>query len=276
MTLAATTIVTSFLGIQISLGVLILLIIIALIGGACITTIGPGGIFVTVALFVLLPLAPGAVAGTASATFIATGIAGSLGYLKSGELRDPAAIKAAIVLGLASIAGSYLGSEVNKLMDGSTFAFVLGFCVIFIGFLILYRQRYKLAPDKRLKIDRLQGLIWMAMVGLVVGFPGGLLGLGGPVFAVPLLVVLGTPMLLSVALAQVQSIFIAGMATVGYTLQGVIEWKLAGFLVVPLLIGTVSGWYFAQRIPVKRLKIALSLVLVALGIYLIVGGAPVA
>ena len=98
----------SFFGtsISISTGAALLLFIISLIGGLCITTIGPGGIFVTIALFVLLPLDPGTVAGTASATFIATGIAGSLGYLKSGQLRDKAALKAAMVLSLASVAGA--------------------------------------------------------------------------------------------------------------------------------------------------------------------------
>jgi len=268
------TTLASFLGTPISLSLALLLLIIALIGGVCITTIGPGGIFVTIALFVLLPLDPGTVAGTASATFIATGIAGSLGYLKSGQLGNRIAIKAAMTLSLTSIAGAYLGSEVNKLLDASTFAFVLGLFVLFTGFIILYRQRYALAPDKSLKIDSSRGLMWMGIVGIGVGFSGGLLGVGGPVLAVPMLVVLGAPMLLSVALAQVQSIFISGMATVGYALQGAVNWKLAAFLVVPLLIGTVTGWYVAQRIKVKRLKVALALVLVALGIYLMAGGAP--
>src|SRR5699024_8807788 len=129
-----------------SLSLALLLLIIALIGRVCITTIGPGGIFVTMALFVLLPLDPGTVAGTASATFSATGIAGSLGYLMSGELRGNASFKAAMALSLASIAGAYIGSEVNKLMDASAFAIVLGLFVLFTGFIILYRQRYALAP----------------------------------------------------------------------------------------------------------------------------------
>ncbi|MDZ7682394.1 MAG: sulfite exporter TauE/SafE family protein [Fodinibius sp.] len=260
-------------GTSVSMTMLILLIVIALIGGICITTIGPGGIFVTIALFVLLPLEPGTVAGTASAMFIATGILGSLGYLQSGQLKGKVAFKAAMVLSLTSVAGAYAGSEINKLLDTATFAVILGLFVFVTGLIILYRQYNELAPDKRLDIDSPKGLFWMGAVGVAVGLPGGLLGVGGPVLAVPLLVVLGAPMLLSVALAQVQSIFISGMATVGYTLQGAVDWTLAGILVVPLLIGTAAGWYFAQRIQVKKLKVALALVLVALGIYLMSGGA---
>ncbi len=259
-------------GSSVSTATLILLIIIALIGGVCITTIGPGGIFVTIALFVLLPLEPGTVAGTASAMFIATGIVGSLGYLKSGQLKGNIALKAALVLSLTSVAGAYAGSEINKLLDTATFAIILGIFVLLTGAIILYRQYNELAPNKRLDIDSPKGLIWMGTVGIAVGLPGGLLGVGGPVLAVPLLVVLGAPMLLSVALAQVQSIFISGMATVGYTLQGAVDWFLAGILVIPLLIGTVAGWYLAQRIKVTKLKVTLALVLIALGIYLVGGG----
>lgn len=262
-----------FSGYSIGLGSMLLLLLIALMGGLCITTIGPGGIFVTIALFVLLPLDPGTVAGTASAMFIATGIVGSLGYLQSGQLNSKAAFKSAMVLSLSSMLGAYAGSEINKLLDVSAFAILLGLFVFLTGLIILYRQYNALAPAKRLKIDSTRGLFWMAAVGMAVGLPGGLLGVGGPVLAVPLLVVLGVPMLMSVALAQVQSIFISAMATVGYTIQGTVDWYLAGILGVPLIIGTVTGWYLAQRIPVKRLKVTLATVLIGLSIYLMAGGA---
>lgn len=255
-----------------STGLLVLLLVIALVGGICITTIGPGGIFLTIALFVLLPLDPGTVAGTASAMFIATGIVGSLGYVRSGQLKSKAAFKSAMILSLTSMLGAYAGAEINQLLDASAFAILLGLFVLFTGAIILYRQYNALAPDKRLDMNSASGLGGMAAVGVAVGLPGGLLGVGGPVLAVPLLVVLGVPMLMSVALAQVQSIFISGMATIGYVFQGAVDWQLAGILGIPLLIGTVAGWYLAQRIPVKRLKVALAIVLVALGIYLIAGG----
>lgn len=252
---------------------MILFFIIALLGGICITTIGPGGIFVTIALFALLPLDPSTVAGTASATFIATGIAGSLGYFQSGELKGKSVFKASLVLSLTSIAGAFAGAQVNTLLDVSTFAILLGGFVFFTGALILYRQKNKLNSDQVLKMDTLKGLIWLGIVGIAVGFPGGLLGVGGPVLAVPFMVILGVPMLLSVALAQVQSIFISAMATVGFMIHDAVDWYLALFLTVPLLIGTISGWWLAQRIKANRLQVALAIALIGIGIYLIAGGA---
>lgn len=256
-----------------SIEIMILLLVIALLGGICITTIGPGGIFVTIALFALLPLDPSTVAGTASATFIATGIVGSLGYLRSGELKGKVAAKAAGVLSLASVIGAFAGAQINTLLDKSLFAVLLGLFVFFTGNLILYRQKKQLKPESKLQIDSSKGLLWLAGVGIAVGLPGGLLGVGGPVLAVPLMVVLGVPMLLSVALAQVQSIFISGFATVGYMIHNAVDWYLALYLTIPLLIGTISGWYIAQRIKASKLQISLALVLIALGIYLIAGGA---
>ncbi len=251
----------------------ILMFVIALVGGFCITTIGPGGIFVTIALFALLPLDPSTVAGTASATFIATGIVGSLGYLRSGHLRTKEAMKGALILSIASVIGAFAGSQINTLLDASTFAVLLGLFVFFTGLLILYRKKNQLVPEKKLQMDTVKGMLYLSGVGIAVGLPGGLLGVGGPVLAVPILVVLGVPMLLSVALAQVQSIFISGMATAGYMIHDAVDWWLALFLVVPLLIGTVAGWMAAQKIRAARLQIFLAVVLVILGIYLMAGGA---
>lgn len=251
----------------------ILMFVIALVGGFCITTIGPGGIFVTIALFALLPLNPSTVAGTASATFIATGIVGSWGYLRSGQLGTPDAKKGAFVLSIASVIGAFAGSQINTLLDASLFAILLGLFVFCTGLLILYRQRNRLAPEKNLRLDTTKGMLGLGGVGIAVGLPGGMLGVGGPVLAVPILVVLGVPMLLAVGLAQVQSVFISGMATAGYMLHDAVDWTLVLFLVVPLLIGTVAGWMAAQKIRVSRLQIFLAIVLVILGVYLMAGGA---
>ena len=71
-----------------SVTVLVALVVIALFAGVGITTIGPGGIFVTIALYVLTPLPSATVAGTAHATFIATGIVASLAYVRSVKGSD--------------------------------------------------------------------------------------------------------------------------------------------------------------------------------------------
>lgn len=249
-----------------------ILMTIALIGGICITTIGPGGIFLTIALFALTDFGPSAVAGTASATFIATGIVGSLAYLRSGELSKPGARRAALFLGTASVVGAFAGAQLNTILDARLFGILLGAFVLLTGIIILIRKFLGLSRDTTFELNTRKSDLVMAAIGVGVGLPGGLLGVGGPVLAVPIMVVLGVPMLVGVALAQVQSIFIAAFATVGFAIHGAIDWGLALLVGIPLLIGTIAGWYLAQRINPDRLQIGLAAVLIALGGYLLIGG----
>src|SRR5690554_7367208 len=249
-----------------------ILMTIALVGGICITTIGPGGIFLTIALFALTDFGPSTVAGTASATFIATGIIGSLAYLRSGELAQPGARRAALFLGGASVIGAFAGAQLNMILDAHLFGILLGVFVLLTGCIILVRKFLGLSSNAQFELNNRKADIMMVAVGLGVGLPGGLLGVGGPVLAVPIMVVLGVPMLVGVTLAQVQSIFIAAFATVGFAIHGAIDWSLALLVGVPLLIGTVAGWYLARRINPDRLQLGLAAVLIGLGGYLLIGG----
>ena len=113
----------------------------------------------------------------------------------------------------------------------------------------------------------------MLGLGVAVGLPGGALGVGGPVLAVPLLVLCGVPMLTAVAMAQVQSVAIAGFAALGYAVRGAIDWPLALLIGVPLVIGTVIGWRLALRTPTERLTTLLAAVLLATGVYLVASAA---
>ncbi|TXD43701.1 sulfite exporter TauE/SafE family protein [Lujinxingia vulgaris] len=257
-----------------TLGLGFILVLIALVGGVCITTIGPGGIFVTIALFLLLDIDPATVAGTASVTFIGTGLLGSYAYLRSGQLATRTARNAALILSLTSVVGAFVGARLNTVLDADLFGLLLGAFVLMTGVIIFALERSRaraLEAPADFELDSPKGRLAMAGLGLAVGLPGGLLGVGGPVLAVPLMVVLGVPMLLAVALAQVQSIFIAAFAALGFAMVGAIDWGLAVLVGIPLFIGTIAGWVIARRIDPTRLKTGLAFVLVALGIYMLSG-----
>ncbi len=175
-------------------------------------------------------------------------------------------------MSLASVVGAFAVAQLNTTLDKDIFGMLLGGFVLLTGLIIVIRQRMGLTTVEGFDLESTRGGFAMVGIGLLVGLPGGLLGVRGPVLAVPLLVVLGVPMLSGVALAQVQSIFISAFATFGYALQGAIDWKLAILVGTPLLIGTVSGWWLARRINPERLKLVLALVLLALGAYLLLGG----
>ena len=247
-----------------------LLVIIALLAGVGITAIGPGGIFLTIALYALLPITPPVIAGTASATFVATGILGSIIYARSGHLSGRGAWRLALWLGGTSVLGALAGTVLNPMLPKRTFGILLGLFSMGVGVLIAYRELRGLTPRTQLAIDTGRGKLIVTAIGFGIGLSGALLGVGGPVLAVPALVVLGVPMLLAVAVAQVQSIWIAAFATLGYAVQGAVSWSLALLVGVPQLIGALAGWWVARRTSPRRLKIALGVALVAVGIYLLV------
>jgi uncharacterized protein len=256
------------LGFAFGFRLLVLLVAIAFISGIGITTLGPGGIFVTIALYSLTSVSSGVVAGTAQATFIATGFVGSIAYAYSGELTSDHTRIMALILSVSSLIGAFLGAYLNAFVPRPIFGLLLGAVATLTGATIIYREARELRPLFRLKTTVWQGRVGLGILGFTLGIASGLLGVGGPVLAVPALVLIDVPMLKAVAIAQVQSIFIALFATTGYALQGDVSLPLATLIGIPLLIGTLTGWRVAHLINPAKLKIALGFILAAVGPYL--------
>lgn len=250
--------------------VLVALVAIALAAGVGITTIGPGGIFVTVALYALTPLPSATVAGTAQATFVATGLVGTAAYARSGELVGDEGRGMAAILSATSVVGALAGASLNAYVSRRLFGVLLGSVAAVTGLVLLYRERRELDPVASVDATTWRGRASLGLLGAGLGVAGGLVGVGGPVLAVPALVVLGVPILLALGVAQVQSIFIAAFATVGYAAQGAVSLPLALLVGVPQVVGVVAGWAIAHRIDPGRLKVALGSVLVLVGVYLAV------
>ncbi|MCU4743287.1 sulfite exporter TauE/SafE family protein [Natronoglomus mannanivorans] len=247
---------------------LVVLAVIAFLSGIGITTIGPGGIFLTAALYALTPISSSEVAGTAHATFIATGIVGSIAYVRSGELRTGESRALVVILSASSIAGALAGSALNAFVSRALFGLLLGGVATAVGGLIWYREWHGLEPRYLIDPGARRDRALLAVLGFSLGVCSGLVGIGGPVLAVPALILLGVPMLVAVAVAQVQSIFIAVFATTGYFLQGSVIPSLAVFVGSPLLLGVVVGWRLAHLIDPDRLKVALGVALVGVGLSL--------
>jgi len=247
---------------------IILLVVVAFFSGVGITTVGPGGIFVTISLYSLTPLSSGTVAGTAHATFIATGLVGSAAYVLSGEMKTGEARAMALILSLSSIVGALIGAYVNSFVPRTIFGLLLGVVAMATGITIVYRERRGLSSLYQLDVANQEGQVVLGVLGFALGITSGLLGVGGPVIAVPALILIGVPMLLALAVAQVQSIFIAVFATMGYLFQGNVSLPLAALVGLPLLAGVVVGWKVAHLVNPAKLKVALGIVLIVVGPYL--------
>lgn len=244
---------------------LIVLAALGLIGGVGITALGPGGVIPTIGLFSLTGLSASAVAGTGMVTHIATGAVGTVAYSRSGQLRQPHTRRTALVLAGAAVAGTPMGVLVNTLVSERAFGIILATVVGGVAGLLWYRERRSAgAPTP----DRYPSHAIIGAVGFAVACASGIVGIGGPMLAVPLLIVCGVPVLESLAAGQAQSIVIAAIGSLGYAAHGAIDWPLAAIIGVPELIGVLIGWRIAHALPTRTLKYALIIALLALAPYL--------
>ncbi|GAA4237793.1 sulfite exporter TauE/SafE family protein [Actinomadura meridiana] len=233
-----------------------------------ITAVGPGGVLPTIGLFALTDLAPAEVAGTAIVTHVATGVLATAAYTRSGQLREPETRRTALLLAGSAVIGTPLGVVINGWVSDRGFGVVLAVFVAGAGALVWYRESRR-RPDA-VRVHPPAALV--VGPGFAVAVAAGVVGIGGPMLTVPLLVALGVPVLESLASAQVQSIVIAGVGTVGYISQGAVDWPLAALVGVPELVGVLLGWKIAHALPTRGLKYTLITTLFVLAPYLALHG----
>lgn len=256
--------------------VAVALVLLGLAAGVGITAVGPGGVLITVGLFAFTDLTPAQVAGTAIVTNVATGLAGTAVYTRSGQLRDPATRRTAVLLAAGAVAGTPLGVAANGLVEGRVFGMLLGAFVALTAALVLWRRPGGApngGPDGAPAPAATGiGAPTAVAVGTGVAAVGAMFGVGGPLLSVPLLVALGTPVLAALAAAQAQSVVIAGIGTAGYVAAGAVDWRLAALMGVPELAGVLAGWMIARAVPAAALKAALVVCLLVLAPYVALHG----
>lgn len=242
----------------------VLLVIIALVGGIGTTALGPGGILVTVGLFLLTDLSPAEIAGTTIVVHVGAGLIGGLAYLRSGQLREPPVRSLALVLALTAFVGTPAGSLLNGRMSGEVFGVLLALMVMAVGVSVLMRERGQ--RHRPHDVDpRFAGMLSQTVVGFATAIASGLFGVGGPVLSVPILVIGGVPILHAIAASQTQSIVVGATGVAAYAGQGATIWPLAVLIGVPQLIGVVIGWRIAHALPRRQLTYALAVSLIMLG-----------
>lgn len=238
-------------------------VVIAFVSGVGITAIGPGGIFLTIALYTLTALPSNTIAGTVHVAFVATGVVGSIAYWRSGELSTESLVLTSLICG-GGVGGALVGAWINGFVSHRQFGFLLGLLTGVMGLVTVYRERWALTPKWLIDVSTTCGQLSYFTLGFMLGALSGLLGVGGPVLAVPALVLIGVPILQALAVSQVQSTFIAASATLGYSVQGAVSVGLALLIGAPLVAGVLLGWLVAHRVDSARLKVMLGIVLVVI------------
>ena len=181
----------------VTLEILVALLALSFLGCVIVATIGSGGILIVTGLSLLTSLSSDEVAGTASAIFTVGAVFDSVVYARSGEIDWPTAG----AVGAAAV-GTWISVRANAYLSRRAYGLVLAALLAVGGGNIVYREHRDLEP--RLEPGRYRrDLTVFAGIGLVIGVFGGLLGIGGAALSAPALVLVGVPMLVTIAVTQI-------------------------------------------------------------------------
>ncbi|MDG5821740.1 sulfite exporter TauE/SafE family protein [Natronococcus sp. A-GB7] len=245
--------------------VLVALVALAFLGGIIVATIGPGGILIVTGLYLTTSLSSAEVAGTSSAVFMIGAVLGSAIYARSGEIDW----WIAGVVSTAAAGGTWVGVQANAFLSRALYGLVLAALLAVVGVTIVYREYHDL--ESRVELGRGGwDTVGFVAVGLVIGVAGGLLGIGGAALSAPALVLVGVPMLATIAITQVVVVATALFTAVNYLLLDAIVTSLFVPITLAYLVGVGIGWWVAHRTEPGRLKFALGVALIGLAGSLVV------
>jgi uncharacterized membrane protein YfcA len=104
----------------------------------------------------------------------------------------------------------------------------------------------------------------------VSGFGSGLSGAGGPLFSVPIMVMLGFVPLVSIGTSQVLQIIAAVSGSIGNVQFGRINLSVAWWITLAELFGVVLGVRLAHAVSMRILRTMAALLCVLVGTLMLV------
>lgn len=169
-------------------------------------------------------------AATSLFTFLFTGILGSFLYQRRGSIdwriTTPVCAAAAVF--------GFLGAAAAAALEPRPLAIAIALIIAGAGIYVLFPVQPR--------DDRRSGEPWLlAGVGAASGFGSGFSGAGGPLFSVPLMVILRYAPLTAVATSQVLQIVAASSGSLENYRNDFIDFKVALLVTVFELLGVLAG-----------------------------------
>jgi uncharacterized protein len=218
-----------------------LLAVVATAVGFFIGAVGVGGVLLIPFLVLLGDLDIHSAAATALFTFLFTGLLGTWLFQRRGSIRWRLAVP---VCAGATIAG-YLGAAAASHIDSRPLTLLIAAIIMVAGLWVL-----RPAPERVSARDggSLGDTATLLGVGAASGFGSGLSGAGGPLFSVPIMVLLGFSPLAAVGVSQVIQIAAAVSGSLSSVQDGRIHFGIAAWATAFELAGVVAGTWLAHSV----------------------------
>jgi uncharacterized protein len=228
------------------------------------TMVGLGGGLIFSPLFVILGFAKSEAAS--ASLFLNLIAAASAAYTYSRKKMVDFSL--AIPLIVSSTLAAPVGSYINVRIDLKPFLITMAVVLALAGVRMLISPP---AENGRIEIPPSRKIIGGIGIGALIGLMGGMLGIGGGVFVVPLLIyILNTPTKIAAASSTFIVCFSSLAGFLGYASMGSINWKF----ILPCAVASFAGGQAGARIMSTRLKgksirVIFSMILFALCIKLL-------
>jgi len=238
----------------------VIFLIVGLVTGLLIGTVGIGGILLAPMLVYIAGLDLHLAMATSSWSFLFAGIAGAIAYSRKGSI----SWSTAGWLTVGIVPGALLGARTNVTLQTDILSIILAALIVLSGINALLKKPLSMAGS--FQANRYV----LVLIGVVVGFGSALTGTGGPVLLLPILIFINIPALAAIGVSQAIQLPIAIFATVGFSLFGTIDFQLGILLGLIMAIGVVVGAQIAHRVSAKQLRQIVAVVLVAVGLFMTV------
>jgi uncharacterized protein len=195
-------------------------------------------------------------AATSLFSFLFTGILGTWLYQRRGSIDW----RISLPVCASAVVFGFCGAALAARIDPRPLAIIIAFVIVGAGVYVLFPVK----PHTQFRNGRAPGEKWLlASVGAASGFGSGFSGAGGPLFSVPLMVILGYVPLTAVATSQVLQIVAATSGSLENLRHGFIDWRTAALITIFELAGLIVGVrlaHVASALVLRRLAGALCVI----------------
>ena len=240
-----------------------LLAVVATAVGFFIGAAGVGGVLLIPFLVLLGGLDIHSAAATALFTFLFTGLLGTWLFQRRGSIQWRLAVP---VCAGATIAG-YLGAAAASRIDPRPLTLLIAAIIMVAGLWVL-----RPAPERARARDggSTGDTATLLGVGAAAGFGSGLSGAGGPLFSVPLMVLLGFSPLAAIGVSQVIQIVAAVSGSLASVQDGRIDFGIAAWVTGFELAGVVAGTWLAHSVSGVALRRIAAWLCIAVAVLMVV------
>ena len=270
---------------SLALYVIVLLATGIIVGFACgLLGVGGGFIMVPVQIWALTSmgidptLATRIAFGTSLAVILPTSLSGCHGH----SCRGVVLWRPGIAMGLAGLAGAFLGGTIAAHAPGDLLRMIFGFVVMIGALRLLFAGNLQPRETSGDRSKRSKGLLQYILWGMAVGIVSGLTGIGGGVILIPIMVIaMGFGLYQAIGTSSVTIAFNSVGGIFAYAING---WGVAGLpdysvgyidlLQFALLAGgsVLAAGYgvnAAHRLPAEKLKYIFVTLMIFIGLKMI-------